>query len=116
MPELLSDLGKSVWSLEASSVLSPGHLTCLGSWQRPLLQEAPLTLASPGKMAGNLPGARQGRAETWRARADAITLGEGMEWGHDVGINSAAMNIGVLVSLSLLVSSVCMPSSGIAGS
>ena len=31
-------------------------------------------------------------------------------------INSAAMNIGVLVSLSLLVSSVCMPSSGIAGS
>ena len=31
-------------------------------------------------------------------------------------INSAAMNIGVLVSLSLLVSSVCMPSSGMAGS
>ena len=30
-------------------------------------------------------------------------------------INSAARNIGVLVSLSLLVSSVCMPSSGIAG-
>ena len=30
-------------------------------------------------------------------------------------INSAAMNIGVHVSLSLLVSSVCMPSSGIAG-
>ena len=30
-------------------------------------------------------------------------------------INSAAMNIGVLVSLSLLVSSVCIPSSGIAG-
>ena len=29
-------------------------------------------------------------------------------------INSAAMNIGVHVSLSLLVSSVCMPSSGIA--
>ena len=29
-------------------------------------------------------------------------------------INSAAMNIGVLVSLSLLVFSVCMPSSGIA--
>ena len=28
-------------------------------------------------------------------------------------INSAAMNIGVHVSLSLLVSSVCMPSSGI---
>ena len=51
MPELLSELGKSVWSLEASSVLSPGHLTCLGSWQRPLLQEAPLTLASPGKKA-----------------------------------------------------------------
>ena len=31
-------------------------------------------------------------------------------------INSAAMNIGVHVSLFLLVSSVCMPSSGIAGS
>ena len=31
-------------------------------------------------------------------------------------INSAAMNIGVHVSLSDLVSSVCMPSSGIAGS
>ena len=31
-------------------------------------------------------------------------------------INSAAMNIGVHVSLSLLVSSVCMPSSGVAGS
>ena len=31
-------------------------------------------------------------------------------------INSAAMNIGVPVSLSILVSSVCMPSSGIAGS
>ena len=31
-------------------------------------------------------------------------------------INSAAMNIGVHVSLSRLVSSVCMPSSGIAGS
>ena len=31
-------------------------------------------------------------------------------------INSAVMNIGVLVSLSLLVFSVCMPSSGIAGS
>ena len=30
-------------------------------------------------------------------------------------INSAAMNIGVHVSLSVLVSSVCMPSSGIAG-
>ena len=30
-------------------------------------------------------------------------------------INSAAMNIGVHVSLSLLVSSVCMPSSGITG-
>ena len=30
-------------------------------------------------------------------------------------INSALMNIGVHVSLSLLVSSVCMPSSGIAG-
>ena len=36
---------------------------------------------------------------------------------HVVAIaNSAAMNIGVHVSLSLLVSSVCMPSSGIAGS
>ena len=31
-------------------------------------------------------------------------------------INNAAMNIGVHVSLSILVSSVCMPSSGIAGS
>ena len=31
-------------------------------------------------------------------------------------INSAAMNIGVHVSLSILVSSVYMPSSGIAGS
>ena len=31
-------------------------------------------------------------------------------------VNSAMMNIGVYVSLSILVSSVCMPSSGIAGS
>ena len=31
-------------------------------------------------------------------------------------INSAAMNIGVHMSFSILVSSVCMPSSGIAGS
>src|SRR5574339_137625 len=31
-------------------------------------------------------------------------------------INSAVMNIGVHLSLSILVSSVCMPSSGIAGS
>ena len=31
-------------------------------------------------------------------------------------INSAAMNIGVQASLSVLVSSVCMPRSGIAGS
>ena len=31
-------------------------------------------------------------------------------------INSAAMNIGVHVSLSIMVSSMCMPSSGIAGS
>ena len=31
-------------------------------------------------------------------------------------VNSAAMNIGVQVSLSILVSSVCMPRSGIAGS
>ena len=31
-------------------------------------------------------------------------------------VNSAAMNIGVHVSLLILVSSVCMPSSGIAGS
>ena len=31
-------------------------------------------------------------------------------------INSAAMNIGVHVSLSVLISSVCVPSSGIAGS
>ena len=31
-------------------------------------------------------------------------------------VNSAVMNIGIHVSLSILVSSVCMPSSGIAGS
>ena len=31
-------------------------------------------------------------------------------------VNSAGMNIGVHVSLSILVSSVCMPSSGKAGS
>uniref|UniRef100_A0A8C6FG65 Uncharacterized protein n=1 Tax=Moschus moschiferus TaxID=68415 RepID=A0A8C6FG65_MOSMO len=31
-------------------------------------------------------------------------------------VNSAVMNMGVHVSLSILVSSVCMPSSGIAGS
>ena len=31
-------------------------------------------------------------------------------------VNSAAMNIGVYVALSILVSSVCMPRSGIAGS
>ena len=31
-------------------------------------------------------------------------------------VNSAAINTGVLVSLSILVSSVCMPNSGIAGS
>ena len=31
-------------------------------------------------------------------------------------VNSAAMNVGVHVSLSILVSSMCMPSSGIAGS
>ena len=31
-------------------------------------------------------------------------------------VNSAAMNTGVHMSLSILVSSVCMPSSGIAGS
>ena len=30
-------------------------------------------------------------------------------------VNSAVMNIGVHVSLSILVSSVCMPSSGVAG-
>ena len=36
---------------------------------------------------------------------------------HVLGIvNSAAMNIGIHVSLSILVSSVCMPSSGIAES
>ena len=31
-------------------------------------------------------------------------------------VNSAAMNIGIHMSLSILVSSVCMPNSGIAGS
>ena len=31
-------------------------------------------------------------------------------------VNSAAINIGVHVSLSILTSSVCMPTSGIAGS
>ena len=31
-------------------------------------------------------------------------------------INSAAMNIGVHMSLSILISLVCMPSSGISGS
>ena len=31
-------------------------------------------------------------------------------------VNSAVMNIGVCVSLSILISSVCMPGSGIAGS
>ena len=31
-------------------------------------------------------------------------------------VNSAAMNFGVHISLSILVSLVCMPSSGIAGS
>ena len=35
---------------------------------------------------------------------------------HVLAINSAVMNIGVYVYLSILVSSVCMPSSGIAGS
>ena len=36
---------------------------------------------------------------------------------HVLGIiNSAVMNIGIHVSLSILVSSVCMPRSGIAGS
>ena len=36
---------------------------------------------------------------------------------HDLAIiNNAAMNIGVHVSLSILVASVCIPSSGIAGS
>ena len=30
-------------------------------------------------------------------------------------VNSAAMNIGVYMSVSVLISSVCMPSSGIAG-
>ena len=35
---------------------------------------------------------------------------------HVLAIDSAAMNTGVHVSLSILVSSVCMPSSGTAGS
>ena len=37
-----------------------------------------------------------------------------MSWGAI--INSAVMNIEVHMSLSILVSSVCMPSSGISGS
>ena len=36
--------------------------------------------------------------------------------GHLAVVNSTAMNIGVHVSLSILVSSVCMPNSGIPGS
>ena len=36
--------------------------------------------------------------------------------GRDITINTAVMNIGVHVSLSILVSSVYMPSSGISGS
>lgn len=41
MAELLCNLGKGVWSLEASAALSPGHLTCLGSCLRPLLTGGP---------------------------------------------------------------------------
>ena len=56
----------------------------------------------------------------WHHRLDGHeferALGAGDGQGVLAIINSAAMNIGVLVSLSLLVSSVCMPSSGIAGS
>ena len=38
-------------------------------------------------------------------------------WFHVLAIvKSVVMNIGVYVSVSVLVSSVCMPSSGIAGS
>jgi len=48
------------------------------------------------------------RVHPWQIHADV--------WQNKYNINSAAMNIGVHVSLSLLVSSVCMPSSGIAGS
>ena len=43
-----------------------------------------------------------------------------LNWSHKIKffhvlamINSAVMNIGVHVSLSILVSSVCMPSSGV---
>ena len=51
--------------------------------------------------------------ENWTATCKRMKLG----CFHVLAIiNSAAMNIGVHVSLSLLVSSVCMPSSGIAGS
>ena len=47
-----------------------------------------------------------------------VLVMDGEAWHASVHrvINSAAMNIGEHVSLSILVSSVCMPSSGIAGS
>ena len=45
----------------------------------------------------------------------SITTNKASESDGIPVINSAAMNIGVLVSLSILLFSVCMPSSGVAG-
>ena len=44
-----------------------------------------------------------------------VQLAQVIQWGDSTAVNNAAMNIGVHVSLSFLVPSVCMPRSGIAG-